>query len=61
MDENEKGKQTPPPPEIHRLGPMDSKIYSLERNPPLWLNSWQSLETFAKIISVTSISAICRK
>ncbi len=42
--------------EIHRLGPMDLKIYSLERNPRLWLNSWQSLETFAKIISVTSTS-----
>jgi hypothetical protein len=37
---------------------MDLKIYSLERNPWLWLNNWQSLETFAKIISVTSISVI---
>ncbi len=36
---------------------MDLKIYSLERNPRLWLDSWKSLETFAKIISVTSISA----
>ncbi len=35
---------------------MDLKIYSLERNPRLWLDSWQSLETLAKIISVTSIS-----
>jgi hypothetical protein len=34
MDECEKGKQTPPPPqEIHKLVPMDFKIYSLERNP----------------------------
>ena len=40
----------------HRLGHIDLKIYSLERNPRLWLNSWQSLQTFAKIISVTSIS-----
>ncbi len=49
---------SPPPPrkEIHRLCPiMDLKIYSLERNPRLWLDSWQSLETFAKIIPVTSI------
>ncbi len=28
----------------------------LERNPRLWLDSWQSLETFTKIISVTPIS-----
>ncbi len=34
---------------------MGIKIYSLERNPWLCLDSWQSLETFAKIISVTSI------
>ncbi len=27
--------------EMHRLGPMGLKIYSLERNPWLWLNSWQ--------------------
>ncbi len=60
MDKSEKGKQTPAPlkKEIHRLGPMDLKSYSLERNPRLWLNSWQSLETFAKIISVTSISGL---
>ncbi len=44
--------------EIHRLGPMDLKIYSPDRNPQLWLDSWQSLETFAKITSVTSISGI---
>jgi hypothetical protein len=25
----------PPPKEIHRLGPVDSKIYILERNPRL--------------------------
>ncbi len=56
MDASEKGKQTPPPKEIHRLGPRDLKIYSLKRNPRLWLDNWQSLETFAKIISVTSIS-----
>ncbi len=37
---------------------MDLKIVSLERNPWLWLNNWKSLETFAKIISVTSISVI---
>jgi hypothetical protein len=49
-------KNTPPPKkkEIHRLSPMDLKIYSLQRNPRLWLDSWQSLESFAKIISVTS-------
>ncbi len=41
--------------EIHRLGPMDLKIYSLDRNTRLRLDSWQSLETFTKIISVTSI------
>ncbi len=49
----------PPPPqkkEIYRLGPMDFKIYTLERNPRQWLDSWQSHETFAKIICVTSIS-----
>ncbi len=46
----------PPPKETHRLGPMDLKIHSLERNPRLWLDSWQSLKTFAKIISVASIS-----
>ncbi len=28
-----------PEKEIHRLGPMDLKIYSLERNPRLWLDS----------------------
>ncbi len=59
-----KGKQTPTPlssKEIHRLGPMNLKIYSLERNPRLWLGSWQSLETFAKIISVTSISGLFRQ
>ncbi len=28
----------------------------LRKKPRLWLNSWQSLETFAKIISATSIS-----
>ncbi len=44
--------------EIHRLGPMDLKIYKLERNPRLRLDSWRSLETFAKIISVTSISGL---
>ncbi len=33
---------------------MDLKIYSLERNPRLWLNSWQSLETFC----VTYISPL---
>ena len=27
------------------LGPVDLKIYRLERNPRLWLDSWQSLET----------------
>jgi len=44
--------------EIHRLGPMDLNIYSLERKTRLWLDtdSWQSLENFAKIISVTSTS-----
>ncbi len=41
--------------EIQRLDTIDLKIYSLERNPRLWLDSWQSLETFAKIISVTYI------
>ncbi len=40
MDDSEKGKQTsahPPLPkkEIHRLSPVDSKIYILERNPRL--------------------------
>jgi hypothetical protein len=35
---------------------MDLKIYSLERNPRLWLDSWQSFKTFAIIISVDSIS-----
>ncbi len=39
MDESEKGNKqpTPPPPtkEIHSLGPMVLKIYSLERNPRL--------------------------
>ncbi len=44
--------------EIHRLGPIDLKIYSLERNQRLWLDSLQSLRTFAKIISVTSISGV---
>ncbi len=58
MDKSKKGKQTPAPfpKEIHMLGPMDLKIDSLERNPRLWLDSWQDLETFAKIVSVTSIS-----
>ncbi len=42
--------------EIHRLGPKDSKIYNLAKNQQLWLDSWQNLEIFAKIISVTSIS-----
>ncbi len=51
----------PPSKEIRRLGPMDLKIYGLERNPRLWLDSWQSLETFAKIISVTSISGKSHK
>ncbi len=32
------------------------KIYSLERNPRLWLDNWLSLKTFSKIISVTSVS-----
>jgi hypothetical protein len=34
VDESEKGKQTPvpsPQKEIQRLGPMDLKIYSLEK------------------------------
>ncbi len=44
--------------EIHRLGPMDFKIYSFKRTPRLWLDSWQTLETFAKISSVTSISVL---
>jgi hypothetical protein len=44
--------------EIHRLRPMDLKIYSLERNPQLWLDSLQSLETFANIISVNSTSGV---
>ncbi len=59
MDESEKGKQThapPQPKEIHRLGPMDKKIFSLERNLRLWFNSWLTLDTFNKIVSVTSIS-----
>ncbi len=44
MDESEKGKQTPaPPPEIHRLDPMDFKIYTLAKNPWLWLNSCKNL------------------
>ncbi len=30
---------------------MDLKIYSIERNPQVSLDSWQSLKTFAKIIS----------
>ncbi len=51
MDEVKK-VNNPPKKEIHRVGPMDLKIYS----PRLWLDSWQSLETLAKIISVTSIS-----
>ncbi len=29
----------------HRLGPMDFKIFNLERNLLLWLESWQSLDT----------------
>ncbi len=36
--------------------PYGFKIFSLDRNPRLWLDSWQSLETFAKITSVISIS-----
>jgi hypothetical protein len=35
MDESEKGKQTPvpsPQKEIQRLGPVDLKIYCLEKN-----------------------------
>jgi hypothetical protein len=55
MDKSEKSKKTPPPPphpkEIHRLGPMDLKIYSLEGNPRQLTES----EIFAKIISVASI------
>jgi hypothetical protein len=39
-----------------RISNLDLKIYSLERNTRLWIDSWQSLETFAKIISVTSSS-----
>jgi hypothetical protein len=33
MDKSKKGKQTPPPTpkEIHRLGSMDLKIFSLEK------------------------------
>ncbi len=41
-----------------RLDPMNLKMCSLGRHPRLWLDSWQSLETFAKIISVTSISIL---
>jgi hypothetical protein len=55
----DKNKHRPPPPkkrEIHRLSTMDLKIYCLQRNPRLWLDSWQSLKSFAKIISVISIS-----
>ncbi len=37
---------------------MDLKIYNLERNPRLWLDGWQSLETFLQIISMTSISVL---
>ncbi len=37
---------------------MDLKICSLERHAWLWFVSWQSLETCAKIISVTSISIL---
>ncbi len=33
--------------EIRRLGPIDLKIYNLERNQRLRLDSWQSLETFS--------------
>ncbi len=36
------------------------KIYSLERNPRLWLDSWQCLETFTKIISSNTVG-ICLK
>ncbi len=36
--------------ESHTLGAMDLKIYSLERNPRLWPDSRNSLETFSKII-----------
>jgi hypothetical protein len=58
MDKSEKGNKYPPPPpkQIPSLGLMDLKIYSLERNPRLWLDSWQSLKTFVKIMSWTSIS-----
>jgi hypothetical protein len=43
---------------FHRLRPYGFKIYSLKNNPRLCLDSRQSLETFAKIISVTSVSVI---
>ncbi len=38
--------------------PNVCQIYRLESNPRLWLDSWQSLEIFAKIIFVTSISVL---
>ncbi len=41
-------------PEIHRL----EKIYTLAKNLRLWLNSWQNLQIFAKIISVNAIPGL---
>ncbi len=37
---------------------MDLKIYTLAKNLRLWLDSWQYLKIFAKIISVTFISGV---
>ncbi len=45
-------------PEIHRLDPMDLKIYTLAKNLRLWLNSWQNLQIFAKIMSVNAIPGL---
>ncbi len=42
--------------ENHRLDPMDLKIYTLAKNPRLWLDSWQNLWIFAIIMPVTPIS-----
>ncbi len=54
MDRVKKIINPPPPPRNPLACPMNLKIYSLERNPQLWLDRWQSRESFAKIISVTS-------
>jgi hypothetical protein len=48
---SEKRKQTPAPLQRNlQARPMDLKIYSLERNPRLWFDSWQSLQNYPLLL-----------